>query len=177
MSDNASPLESLFGIEPGSTPPVVNQVQLHAATEMIDPETGEIIQRSADPTNEELKREERIADLQVDAQLNEVHSAAMQAFYHQHGLTGNVDPKFSARNSEVAAQFLAIALNATTAKAKTKYDRQKIRIAQNMGNSPGTVNNNLIVADRNDLLRSLFNQDFEKTMEQQLKQEILPEKA
>jgi hypothetical protein len=87
-----------------------------------------------------------------------------------------VDPKFSARNSEVAAQYLNIALSATNSRAKAKYDRQKIRLAQSMKDSHSTVNNNLIVADRNELLKSLFKQDFEKPLAQQLDQETSPEK-
>jgi hypothetical protein len=45
-----------------------------------------------------------------------------------------------------------------------------------MKDSHSTVNNNLIVADRNELLKSLFKQDFEKPLAQQLDQETSPEK-
>lgn len=176
VDEASSPLEALFDIEPGSTPSAVDFVEFNPSNEMIDPETGEIIERPVDATAEQLKREERIEDLKIDGQLNTIHSSAMQAFYQQQGMAQQVDPKFSARNSEVAAQFLNIALSATTAKAKTKYDRQKIRLAQSMKDTPGTVNNNLIVADRNELLKSLFRQDFEKPLAEQVAQDVSPEK-
>ena len=178
VNDNStsSPLEALFDIEPGSTPVMQDFVQLNPSTEMIDPETGEVVERPIDASAEQLRREERIEDLKIDGQLETIHSAAMQAFYQQQGMAQQVDPKFSARNSEVAAQYLNIALSATNSRAKTKYDRQKIRLAQSMKDTPSTVNNNLIVADRNELLKSLFKQDFEKPLAQQLDQETSPEK-
>jgi hypothetical protein len=178
---DGSPLENLFDIEPGSTPTLQDYVQVQP-NELIDPSTGEIITPRVDASEEELRREDRLDDLRIDGQLNEIHGAAMQAFYQQQTMSQQVDPKFSARNSEVAAQYLNIALSATSTKAKTRYDRQKIRIASKAGAAGGTggamgqTTNNLIVADRNSLLASLFSQDFEKTMKQQLDDETNPEK-
>jgi hypothetical protein len=60
-----------------------------------------------------------------------------------------------ARNAEVAAQYLNIALNAVNSRVDAKAKRQKARLAAN-GGAPTTVNNNVIVADRNELLKQLL---------------------
>jgi metal-dependent amidase/aminoacylase/carboxypeptidase family protein len=70
-------------------------------------------------------------------------------------MSQEVDPKFSARNAEVAAQYLTIALNAVNSRVDSKFKRQKIRIAKQEAGTPNTVNNNVIVADRNQLLDML----------------------
>ena len=80
----------------------------------------------------------------------------MQAFYQQHTLSQTVDPKFSARNSEVAAQFLTAALNAVSTRIDAKHKRQTIRIKKGESKQPNQVQNNIIVADRNSLMKSLF---------------------
>lgn len=122
---------------------------------MVDPATGDIIERKTDGvTVEEIAKEERIEDLKIDGQIDVIHGAAMTAFEAQSRLAQEVDPKFAARNAEVAAQYLKIALDAVGTRVDTKYKRNKLRLEQNQG--PRQVQNNLIVADRNDLLKNLF---------------------
>ena len=174
---NSTPLENLFDLDPGSTPKAVI-IEKKTTTELIDPTTGEIIERKVDgPTAIELAKEERVEDFKIDGQLETVHTAAMQAFEAQHALSQQVDPKFSARNSEVAAQYLNIALDSIKTRGDLKYKRQKIRIAsdpETVGRAP--TQNNLVIADRNDVLRSLFSQDFEKTIKGTVKDDILADK-
>lgn len=153
MSSTPHPLESVFSIEPGSTPLPSAAAQI--STEMVDPATGDIIERKTDGvTVEEIAKEERIEDLKIDGQIDVIHGAAMTAFEAQSRLAQEVDPKFAARNAEVAAQYLKIALDAVGTRVDTKYKRNKLRLEQNQG--PRQVQNNLIVADRNDLLKNLF---------------------
>jgi hypothetical protein len=172
------PLEALFDIVPGSTFPAMDAVATEATktppAELIDPTTGEIIERKIDASAADIALEERLEDLKIDGQLDQVHGAAMTAFHHQHTMSQQVDPKFSARNAEVAAQYLSLALNSISTRADVKYKRNKLSIAKSMGSAPSTVNNNVIVADRNSLLKSLFKQDFETTMTDQLEKEIDP---
>ncbi len=154
-----SPFEALFDIEPGSTAPVVNMPPdafTKTGGALVDPTTGEVVEQTADATDADLDREDRLEDLKVQAQMDTIHAAAMGAFHQQQTLAQEVDPKFSARNSEVAAQFLGIALNAVTNRAKAKNDRQKLRIAKANVGTPNQVQNNLIVANRNDLLREML---------------------
>ena len=51
----------------------------------------------------------------------------------------------------------------------------KIAIAKGNGGVTSTQNN-LIIADRNDVLKSLFHQDFEKPMKNTILDEIKPDK-
>lgn len=151
-----NPIETFLDIEPGSTPDLQDMVDAQG-TELIHPETGEVVVRpTTGVTAEQIVTEERIDDLKIDKQLNEVHAAAMQAFYQQHALSQQVDPKFSARNSEVAAQFLNIALNTVNSRVDAKHKREKIRIAKTEVKTPNQIQNNVIVADRNSLMQTLF---------------------
>ena len=167
----ASTLESTFNIEPGSTPCFQDKVEQHlpVADTLVDPTTGEVIVREMEASTELISKEERIEDLQIDGKLNEVYDNAMTAFNSHAGVVDGADPKFAARNGEVAAQFLKIALDSTTAKVDAKYKRNKIRIAQASVGKPNQVQNNVIVADRNALLKTMFSQDHETTIEQEMK--------
>jgi hypothetical protein len=153
MSSTPHPLEDVFNIQAGSTP--LATASASVSNEMLDPATGEIVERKTEGvTDSEIAKEERIEDLKIDGQIDVIHSAAITAFEAQHRLSQEVDPKFSARNAEVAAQYLKIALDAVGTRVDTKFKRAKIRSEANTG--PRQVQNNLIVADRNDLLKNLF---------------------
>lgn len=161
-----NPIEDFLDIEPGSTPVLTSAAAPTTPTSaLIDPTTGELVERkTTELTTVDYDKEERIEDIHVDAQLSEIHSAAMQAFYQQHTLSQQVDPKFSARNSEVAAQFLTAALSAVGTRIDAKYKRQKIRLDKEKASNttPNSVQNNIIVADRNSLIKSLFSQGLDK---------------
>jgi hypothetical protein len=173
MSLHPSPFEQLFDLEPGSTEPLA---PLKTSTSLIDPSTSEILEMVPEPTVEELDKEARLEDMIIVKQLDTIHARSMQAFEQQQAMSQEVDPKFSARNSEVAAQFLNIALSAVNSRSEAKYKRQKMMLAAGSIGKPTQVQNNLIVADRNTLLRDLFKQDYEKTMGEQIKDELNPNK-
>lgn len=167
-----STLEATFNIEAGSTPRFQDKVEAHlpVANTLTDPVTGEIVERTTtDLTPEIIEREERIEDMQIDGKLNEVYDNAMTAFNTHASVVDGADPKFAARNGEVAAQFLKIALDSANSKIDAKYKRNKVRIARGSAGVPNQVQNNLIVADRNDVLKQLFKGDFEQTIDQEMK--------
>jgi hypothetical protein len=168
-ADNPTPLEKTFNITPGSTPAFKERVEEHnpTAVTVTDPVTGEVIARDADPTDVMLAKEERIEDLQIDGKLNQIYDNAMTAFDSHANLAETADPRFSARNGEVAAQYLKIALDSTNSKIEAKYKRNKVRIARLGMSMPNTVQNNVIVADRNDLLKNIFTQDYERSMKEE----------
>jgi len=163
MSDKkANPLESVFDIEPGSTPVfhdihAVTAAEINErATALVDPTTGELVPRKVDANVEEIDKEERLEDLHIDGQLESVHTSAIIAFEKSSRMAEEVDPRFAARNAEVAAQYLNIALNAVNSRVDAKFKRQKIRAAKIAAGAPTTVNNTVIVADRNALLKQIF---------------------
>lgn len=131
------PLEEVFDIEQGSM--------------SFDNEIAVYNQNTAISNHQPAQKDEE--DEQIDENINKIFEAAMEAYENQTAFTEIVEPKFAARNAEVAAQYLSLALSATALKSKTKNDRRKN--AQYIPNA-GTVNNNVIVADRNSIL-DLFN--------------------
>jgi hypothetical protein len=165
MTTNSHPLEDLFNLEPGSTPfkfadtassDSIAAIAERAAT-LTDPTTGEVVERKTVPTSVELEKEERIEDLHIDVHLDTIRSAAYGAFEQQARLSQEVDPKFSARNAEVAAQYLNIALNAVNSRVDAKFKRQKVRMAKQDAGAPAAVNTTIII-DRNVLLQELLKQ-------------------
>jgi hypothetical protein len=164
MSIQPHPLEAIFDIEAGTTlpgqtidgdAPSVQPILSQIPPALVIPETGQIIQRSARPEQEELEVEERIEDLRIDGQMETIRVAALEAFEAQHRMSQEADPRFSARNAEVAAQYLKIALDTVTGRIDAKYKRAKIKVASKAAGTPDTINNNLIVADRSDILKAL----------------------
>jgi hypothetical protein len=164
MSDDkkANPLESIFDIDPGSTP-VFHDIHSVTAAEinerastLVDPTSGEMIVRKIEPDVDDISKEERIEDLHIDGQLESVHMSAIVAFEKSARMAEEVDPKFAARNAEVAAQYLTIALNAVNSRVDAKFKRQKARAEALKAGAPSTINNTVIVADRNKILQQLF---------------------
>lgn len=157
------PLESVFNLPAGSTP--MPTVAAQVSNDMLDPETGEVIERKVSGVSQaDLDREDRIEDLKIDNQIDSIHGAALNAFETQARLAQDVDPRFSARNAEVAAQYLKIALDAVNTRVDHKYKRGKLQATKLAG--PSQVQNNLIVADRNELLKNLFDHGLGKVFDE-----------
>lgn len=166
------PLEEVFGIESGTThdqplqiadQPVLIQ---NESVPTVDPISGEIIHRSS-MDEPDYDREERVDDLHIDKQLETIHNSALIAYEKQQRMADEVDPRFAARNAEVAATFLNIALNSVNTRIDAKYKRNKIRITKEIkGNTPHTVNNNLIVGDREEILEKILNQQVKEKVVQ-----------
>jgi hypothetical protein len=152
-----SPLEAVFGMTPGSTPPTTSVASSPSFSQTItDPTTGEIIDRPAVVTDVQLEKEERLEDLKISGQLDTIYDVAIEGFEQQSRMAQEVDPKFAARNMEVALQSLAIALNTVNTRVNAKTNRMKLQLAKNEG--PRQVQNNLVMTlDRNTLLDQILN--------------------
>jgi len=127
------PLEDVFDIESNTT----KGIQVHRETQMVTSE------------NYDAK------DTEIETQFQEVFDAAMDAYDSHTEITEQVEGKFKARNAEVAVQFLNTALSAAKEKANLKTTNDKLNIERNKASGPKTLNQNLIVADRNDILKAL----------------------
>lgn len=103
-----------------------------------------------------------VKDNEIEKQFQEVYDAAMTAFETTSESVMQVEPKFRARNEEVAVQYLTAALGAAREKALLKQHKDKVTITKAKATAPGTVNNNLIVADRNEILKQLLNRNEAK---------------
>lgn len=94
-------------------------------------------------------------DMEIENQLQELYETAMFQFEVQAGITQQVEGKYAARNAEVAAQFLNTALNAVQTRATVKSGKDKIKATAPKQSGGAVTNNNLVVTDRNELLRIL----------------------
>ena len=141
------PLEQFFNIEP-------------AVLQQPDPgyQMVEVEKQSAVP--EVVKDEE---DVKIDKKIDDIYDAAMSAFQLQSAYTEIVEPRYAARNAEVAANYLNIALNAATSRARVKTDRQNR--GQFVPYNGGKNTTNVIVTDRNTILQALSTVDMENPNE------------
>lgn len=115
------------------------------------------------PTVEVVKTDLALApefddtDNQINEQYQEIYDVAMDAYETQAGDIEALDPKYRARNQEVAVQYLNTALSAVKEKGTMKMFKDKL-----INKAPSGTNikdSNVIVADRNDVLKELFERD------------------
>jgi hypothetical protein len=135
-----NPLDDLFETESRTLPSVVADYQ--AVTEN---ELAEMQARGATPAD--TKDEE---DVMIDGKIDTVYTAAIDAFNQQTQLTDIIEPRYAARNAEVAANYLNIALNAAATRARVKGDRKRVNAFVPYG---GKTQNNVVVASREDIMR------------------------
>lgn len=95
-----------------------------------------------------------LEDLEISSKIDSVYDKAIDAFDEQSAYIQVIEPRYAARNAEVAAGFLKIALDAVATRANVKRDKKKN--AQFIPfNNTGSGNQNVIVADRNELLKMM----------------------
>lgn len=132
----------------------------HPMEEILDIEPGTTIATVVERNTELVVADEFDAkDQEIEGQMQEVYEAAMEAFEDQCNDNQVIEPKYRARNQEVAVQFLNAALNAAKEKSTLKQHKDKLAVAQARAVGPKTLNQNLIVADRNDILKHIMNGD------------------
>lgn len=134
-----NPLDVLFDVE-GSVE--VNDTELVEVTE------GELAAMQA-PQAEEKDEE----DAAIDAKIDEVYDSAITTFQNQMAYTEIIEPRYAARNAEVAASYLNIALNAAATRARVKGDRKRTAtfVPFNNGTNPGRG----VVSTREEIMRLL----------------------
>lgn len=132
------PMEEVLEIEPGTT-------------------IATVVERSTDLIVSDQMDEK---DQEIDEQMQEIYDAAMSAFDKQSTDSEIIEPKYRARNQEVAVQFLNTALNAAKEKSTMKQHKDKLAVEKKAA-GPKTLNQNLIVADRNEVLKHIMKKDDE----------------
>jgi len=145
------PLEAVFGIASGST---YNEMSPYDDDDMIAVPQQELAQAAGYQDDAE--------DLDITEKIETIFEAAMDAYENQTALTEIVEPRYAARNAEVAAQYLNTALNATALKARTKNDKRKSAPFIPFNNT-NISNSNVVVADRNQILEMLRQRNKENT--------------
>lgn len=101
---------------------------------------------------QEAPPEKDAEDKAIDSKIDDVYDAAIGAFNLQTQYTEIIEPRFAARNAEVAAGYLNIALNALSVRARVKGDRKKQAQFIPFTNNKSSGN---VVASREDIMRML----------------------
>lgn len=91
-------------------------------------------------------------DIATDEKIDKVYDAAIDTFQRQMDYADIIEPRYAARNAEVAASYLNIALNAAATKARVKNDRKRSQQFVPYNNRPAGAN---VVASREEILRML----------------------
>jgi hypothetical protein len=99
-----------------------------------------------------------IKDNEIETKLEEIYATAMSTVADMNDAMETVEGKYKARVGEVSATMLSVALGAVNAKAHLKIHKDKLTTATVPG-GPHTVNNNLVITDRNEILRMLKNKN------------------
>jgi hypothetical protein len=135
----------------------------HPMEEVLDIEPGSTLVPTLPSRNTELVLAEEYddKDKEIEEQFQEVYDLALDAYEQQAADAEAVEPKYRARNQEVAVQYLNTALNAAKEKAGQKQIKDKLA-NDRKATGPKTVNNNLVVADRNELLKEILGSTDEK---------------
>jgi len=92
-------------------------------------------------------------DMEIEGQIEEVYTLAIAQATDVGDQIALVEGKYKARMGEVSATLLNVALGAIRERSALKMHKDKAAPGGHGG--PHTVNNNLIVADRNEILRAL----------------------
>lgn len=91
-------------------------------------------------------------DVEIDRKIDEVYTNAIDTFQQQMQYAEIVEPRYAARNAEVAANYLNIALNAAGMRAKVKGERKKAgTFAPYAGRNP----NGAVVASLDDIMKMI----------------------
>ncbi len=151
MSNYNSPMERILNLPDGSTELPYTKIATREDDEVLE---GELIDDVNEHQNDTDEIDTKILQEEAVQQYDDIYNASLEIFNTQIELINNCDPKYASRLSEVANQFLNTALSASKLKYEVhKNNMQSKKKVQNINNT--VTNNNLITADRNEILKML----------------------
>ena len=134
----ANPLDELFQTEQ----PVNELAEYEQMTE------GQLAALQAPAPSPEIEPE----DVEIDRKIDQVYDTAYDTFQQQMQYAEIVEPRYAARNAEVAANYLNIALNAASTRARVRSDRKKSSaFVPYAAKNP----NGVVVASREEILKMI----------------------
>lgn len=83
-------------------------------------------------------------DKEIEEQLQDIYNMSLEAFENQQDESDGIEPKYRARNSEVAVLFLKTALEAIQTKSGLKQHKDKLTKKA----APGSITNNVILSHK-----------------------------
>ena len=100
-------------------------------------------------------------DDEIETKLEEIYASAMGGVETVSDEIERVEGKYKARMGEVTAAMLNVALGAVREKRELKKHKDSLIVSAGDA-GPKTVNNNLVVADRNEIMRMLLDKQESK---------------
>lgn len=94
-------------------------------------------------------------DVLIEQRIDEIYTVAIDAFKAQQEYLEVIEPRYAARNAEVAANYLNIALSAVNSRSKAKTDRKRANQSFVPYANGGKTTNNVLIADRNEILKMI----------------------
>ena len=94
--------------------------------------------------------------LPLEVSIADVYERAISAFEEQVNNAAIVEPRYAARNMEVAKGFLDTALQAVQTKQKKVEHTDKMDVLNKKQGGAKNITNNVLVADRNDVLKHIM---------------------
>lgn len=148
-----NPLDTLFGLNPTID---LNKEQAENYVTTTEAEYAVVTEdTSQTPSEEEDPNAKDEEDREIDRKIDEVYDAAINAFNTQTAYTELIEPRYAARNAEVAANYLNIALNAANSRARVKGDRAKTKAFVPYNNSQSKLGGQTVVASREEIMKML----------------------
>lgn len=144
MNKFSNPLDKVFNIGENS-----DDFDIENEYGMTEAEKGNVVPTEPTP---DVKDDD---DIKIEARIDEVYDAAMNAFNTQNSYTEVIEPRYAARNAEVAAGYLAIALNAANSRSKVKVDRKRANQAFIPYANGGKSTTNVLIANREEILKMI----------------------
>lgn len=141
MKTLTHPLETVFNIAPGSTK------NLPAEYEEQDTEYAEV---PAEMVAQD--HQDDAEDLDINDKIETIYGMALEAYENQTAFAEIAEPRYAARNAEVAAQYLNAALNAVALKSRNKNEKRKSKQFIPFNNT-NISNSNVVVTDRNSIMQ------------------------
>lgn len=138
MKNLENPLDALF-----NTPPLHEDEKEYA--EITEAELA-LLAVPPEDTEKDLE------DTEIDGKIDKVYDLALDAFNTQTQYQEIIEPRYAARNAEVAANYLSIALNAATSRAKVKGERKKQMAFIPYGDKSGS---GTVIASREEIMRMI----------------------
>ena len=138
-------IETILNLEEDSTENTLSKINVLE---------GELVTEGEEEGEEDNSTE--YLEKEAIKQYDDIYQAAVETFNHQIDMLQNVEPKYSARLTEVANMLLNTALSASKLKYEVHNNKSK---KVNITNNKITNNNNLITADRNEILKIIQNDE------------------
>lgn len=138
------PLDSVFGI---NSP---DHIDIESQYDMTEVPAQSVVSSSS--PQEDIKDED---DVLIEKRIDEVYDEAIEAFRKQNEYTEIIEPRYAARNAEVAANYLNIALAAANSRSKVKVDRKRANQVFVPHGNNGKNTTNVLIASREEILKMI----------------------